>query len=302
MTPHRSRYRQGFTLLEALIALAVFGIVATIATTGVVDALRVQATNEAATSAQAKLRRVTEVFTQELRSAVLGGVTDSPYESGAHQISFLLLDGGAGYQVLPHDSGNNNSFKNATNVEIASGATLAEVRADLDDSEVLMVNANGDAVILDITNVQQNGGSSSARFRLAHPACANTIDFTNNTLIMSVRSLGLSYDTATGDLFQRVGGGAAVPLAFELDDVALEYVYRSEDGDLHVFDAPLVEDGAPARESSVDGEAVTLMRVQLTVAASELSFGGREVTRSYTGQVELSSNPSFQINRVVDCG
>ena len=260
-----------------------------------------QATNEAATSAQAKLRRVTEVFTQELRSAVLGGVTNSPYTSGAHQISFLLLDGGAGYQALPHDSGNNASFKNANNVVIAAGGTLAEVRADLNESEVLMVNANGDAVILYITGVEQNGGPGSARFRLNHPACANTIDYTNNTLIMSVKSLGLSYDSASGDLMQRVGSAAAVPLAFDLDEVGLEYVYREVDGDLHVLDAPLVVDGAPARDSTIGGEAVSLMRVQLTGAATERSFGGREVSRSYTGQVELSSNPSFQINRVVAC-
>lgn len=292
---------QGLTLIEVLVALLVFGAVATIATTGVVNVLQVQATNEAATSAQAKLRRVTEVFTQELRSAVLGGVTDLPYESDANQISFLLLDGGAGYQVLPHDSGRNDSFKQAANVTITAGGTRAEVTGDLEGSDVLMVNAHGDAVILPITDVQQNGGPSSSTFRLAHPSCANTIDYTPNTLIMSVRSLGISFDPSSGTLYQRVGAGSPVPLAFDMDGVDLEYVYQEADGTPHVLTEPLRENGVPARESQIGGEDVTLARVQVTVSASERSFGGREVNRSYTGQVEMSSNPSFRIEKVVPC-
>lgn len=291
----------GLTLIETLVALLVFGIVATIATTGVVNVLRVQSVNEAATSAQAKLRRVTEVFTQELRSAVLGGVTNSPYTSNGTQISFLLLDGGAGYQVLPHDSGNNSSFVNANNVDISSGSSLSDVRGDLQDSEVLMINDNGDAVLLDITTVTKSGGSGSTKFNLVHPACANTIDFTRNTLIMSVKSLGLSFDATSGDLFQRVGSGDPVPLAFDLEDLVLEYVYQEADGTPHSLATPLQEDGSPARESQIGGEPVTLARVQMTVSAAESSSGGNQVERSYAGQVEMSSNPSFQINKVVDC-
>lgn len=292
---------KGLTLLEVLVALTVFASVAFIATSGVINSLRAQATNEAATSAQAKLRRITEVFTQELRSAVLGGVTNFPYPSGGSQISFLLLDGGAGYQVLPHDSGNNDSFKNANNVEIIAGGTLAQIRADLENSEVLMVNGNGDAVILPVTVVQQNGPSSSPRFRLMHPACSNTIDYTPNTLIMSVRSLGLSYDPDSGDLYQRGRTGAPVPLAFDLEELKLEYVYQEGDGTVHVFDQPLLVDGAPVREAQLGGQTVRLARVQLTVAATELTMGGREVRRSYTGQVEMSFNESFRIDKVVPC-
>lgn len=293
------RRRSGMTLLETLVALLVFGVVATIATAGVVNALRVQAVNEAATSAQAKLRRITEVFTQELRSAVLGGVTNAPYASGSSQISFLLLDGGAGYQVQPHDSGNNQSFVNATNVLVSAAGTLQEVRADLQSSQVLMVNANGDAVLLDITNVTERGPNTGI-FNLVHPACPNTIDYTPNTLIMSVRSVGFALD-ADGTMYQRTGSAARLPLAFDLDGLELEYVYQEDDGTPHVLDAPLTDSGAPARRSTIGGAPVTLARVQLTVAAGELGTAGRTVSRSYTGQVEMASNPSFEIARVVDC-
>lgn len=292
----------GLTLLEVLVALTVFAAVAAIATSGVVNALRVQATNEAATSAQAKLRRITEVFTQELRSAVLGGVSNAPYVSGPDQISFLLLDGGAGYQVLPHDSGNNDSFKVSNNVEIATAGPLASVRASLEGKSVLMVNGNGDAVILPITTVSQIGGSSSNRFRLVHPTCSNTIDYTgSNTLIMAVKTLGLSFDADSGDLYQSTGTGSPVPLAFDLDELKLEYVYQEADGTAHVLPTPLLVNGTPAREAQLAGTPVTLARVQLTVAASELTTGGRELSRSYTGLVEMASNPSFNISKVVPC-
>lgn len=164
-----------------------------------------------------------------------------------------------------------------------------------------MINDKGDAVLLYITNVSKTGGSSSTKFNLVHPACDNTIDFTRNTLIMSVRSLGLSYDVGTGDLFQRVGTGEPVPLAFDLDDLSLEYVYQEADGTPHRLNAPLLEDGAPASESTISGTPVTLARVQMTVAATERASGNREIGRSYTGQVEMSSNPSFKISKVVDC-
>lgn len=293
------RRNSGLTLIETLIALFIFGIVATIATTGVVNALRVQATNEAAASAQAKLRRITEVFTQELRSAVLGGVTNHPYTSGTTQISFVLLDGGAGYQVLPHDSGNNNSFVNSANVQILAAEPLSQVRAELDDSEVLMVNGNGDAVILNITNVTERGSGKNT-FNLVHPACDNTIDFTTNTLIMKVRSVGLTLG-ADGSLYQREGSGDELPMAFDLDGLRLDYVYQESDGTPHVLSEPETEAGVPVRDSTIGGSPVTLARVQMTVSASEPSFGGRLVERSYTGQVEMATNRSFQIKRVVPC-
>src|SRR5690606_17110828 len=116
------RKSSGLSLIEVLIALFVLGIVAAIATTGVINGLRVQSVNEASTAVQAKLRRITEVFTQELRSAVLGGVTNQPYDSGSASISFLLLDGGAGYQVIDH-TGN---FQDSNTKRIVAPAATAE--------------------------------------------------------------------------------------------------------------------------------------------------------------------------------
>ena len=107
-TDMRSRISNGFTLVEALIALAILGLVLGIAFAAISQGLRVQSGQEAATATQARLRRITEVFTQEIRSAVLGAVSNTPYTSGANSISFMLLDGGAGFQVTTIDAASNN--------------------------------------------------------------------------------------------------------------------------------------------------------------------------------------------------
>lgn len=284
---------RGLTLLEVLIALGVFGIVAAIATAGVGNVLRVQAVNEAATSTQAKLRRVTEVFTQELRSAVLGGITNDPYTSSNSEISFLLLDGGAGYQVTT-----DTSFSSKTYVNIAAPGTLTEIRNALDGKQILMVNNNGEAVVMKVSSISTATGG----FTLTHSACRNTIAFTPNTLILAVRSLGLSYDSGDDVLYQRDGGGAAVPLAFDMTGLSLEYVYQAGDGTPYIETTPLTNSGQPVRNGAIDSTPVTLARVQLTVSAEEPTGRGNMLQRSYTGQVELATNHSFQINKVVPCG
>jgi len=68
---------RGFTLIETLIALAIFMILIGMVFQTTTRYLQVRAEQDAATTAQAKLRRIVEVFTQDLRSAVLGAITDA---------------------------------------------------------------------------------------------------------------------------------------------------------------------------------------------------------------------------------
>jgi len=289
------RKSDGLTLLEILIALFVFGIVAAIATSGVTSSLRVQAINEAASSAQAKLRRITEVFTQELRSAVLGGVTNQPYAANSSQISFLLLDGGAGYQVI-HKSG---TFTTQNFTDLAPTGAIGDV-SYLNGREILLVNSSGEAVVMRVTGVATNSSNGNS-YRLTHSACLNTIAFTPNTLILSVRSLGVSYNAGDSTLYQREGSGSALPVAFDMDGFLLEYVYQEADGTPHVEAQPILQGGVPSRTGVIGGAPVTLARVQMTVSTSEARGGGNDLVRSYMGQVEMATNPSFQINRVVIC-
>jgi len=139
--------RRGFTLVELLLALAILATLLAVAYGGVIQFMQSRSDLEAAINAQAKLRRIVEVFTQDLRSAVFGGLSATPYPSGNASVSFALIEGGAGYPVLPHDSGDNQSFKRATEVKIV---VLAEALSDVGiapGDEVLMVNNLGDGAI-----------------------------------------------------------------------------------------------------------------------------------------------------------
>src|SRR5690554_5781419 len=100
----RSHSGRGMTLVELLVALAVFSIVLVIAYAAINGSLRIQSDQEAATTTQGKLRRIIEVVSQDLRSSVFGSITDAPYSSNQNQVSFMMLTGGAGYTVVPPNS------------------------------------------------------------------------------------------------------------------------------------------------------------------------------------------------------
>jgi prepilin-type N-terminal cleavage/methylation domain-containing protein len=165
------RPRRGFTLIEVLVAMAIFATVLALVSAGIVQALRLQALNEANTTLQAKLRRVTEVISQDLRSAVFGGVLAEPYASNATAISFALAAGGVGYQVLP---GGGGSFPNRNNLVAVVPVTSA-AETNLQGRRALMVNADGEAIEFTVTNVVQLGGANSQRYNVVHAGCNNTI-------------------------------------------------------------------------------------------------------------------------------
>jgi prepilin-type N-terminal cleavage/methylation domain-containing protein len=290
----------GITLVELLIALAILAIIVGLSSSGIINGLRVQSVNEAATATQAKLRRINEVVTQELRSAVLGALSNTPYPSGGNSVSFVMLDGGAGYQVLPHDSGQNNSFVIARNLSIHADAASPD-DLDLVGRPALIVNNAGQATIFDVTNVQRNGPVANAEFRVVHPACGNTIDYTPNTLLFQVRTIGFRFDPDSGTLYSRESGGSEVPLAFDLERFDLEYVYLADDGTLTVRNEPFRDaGGTPLKRAVVAGRAHTLQRLNVVLAAATPSSQG-EISRTYAGQVEMTNNDNFAISAVVPC-
>ena len=288
----------GFTMIELLIALGILATVIAIVSTSISATLNAHRTSEDITSSQAKLRRITEVFSQELREAVLGGISNQPYASAANSISFSLLDGGAGYPVLPHDSGNNNSFKNAANVKIIAPVADAD-ELELEGGQALMVNASGDAIIFDVNNTQKVGGATSVEVNVVHPGCANTIDYTANTLLFKVRTVGYEYNADSNTLYSKEGNGAQRPMAFNLGNFQIEYIYMKSDSTPIVRSTPLVdENNAPIREGVVNGDSVILKRLQLVLGTEK---GNGFAERTYTSQVDLSGDQSFNIQKVITC-
>ena len=289
----------GVTLLEAIVSLAIFGLVVGMATLGVTGALRAQNLNEAIVSSQSRLRRVSEVFSQDLRSTVLGGVLNVPYVSNDHQVSFVTLEGGAGDPVVPHDRGGDSSFEKADNLDLVWGDARTDPVSALDGRHILLVNGQGQAIVLKVTSVQLQG---SGTYNVVHAGCANTIAYTpGRTVTMEARPVGYRFDASSGTLFMTEGSGPEVPVAFHLRSVAIRYVYVTDGGRALVRTVPLTDaSGAPVRRGTIGADHVTLQRIGLVVSASE-GAEGRGVERTVSSDVAVVARGTLVIDRVTAC-
>jgi len=286
--------QQGLSLLELIIALAILVIVLGLASAGVILALRAQSGQEAVTSSQAKLRRVNEAVLQELRGAVLGGVTSTPIVSGPNSVSFTVMDGGAGYAV-----------QGLTNSQVTVIAPNNLETDDFAGTQILLVNNLGEARVLDVTNAAGGGGNNV--FNLNHATCRIPFPSTDDILMFKVRTVGFRYDGPERTLYQQVGNGGELPLAYNMARFDVSYVYQRDDNSTYINNPipDLDGDNQPDRKGDIGGAAVQLARLNITLGTTAPSFGGRTVSRQYTGQLELlnnANNESFRaVSRVVPC-
>lgn len=261
----------GFTLLETLLSLALLLLMLGLAYGGIQQFMRSRSYQDAATSVQAKLRRVMEVFTQDLRSSVFGAIIDEPYSSGEHAVSFALLgkrkadgeiESQPGYKVYAAAP---STWKHARFTTIVSPALPDLGRGD----HVLLVNQEKKAVILKLTAPPVPSGMG--RWTLMHADCTNTLNYSPNTLLFPVILYGIRYDADRKELLLNEDGNEA-PLAFDIEDFKVEYL--------------------PDRASPE--------RLRLTIAANQ-TIRNRTITRSYTGVVDLYNNATFDIEEVETC-
>lgn len=287
-----SRRSPGFTLTELLIALAVFAVVMLVAYAAIGGSLRVQSDQEAATTAQGKLRRVMEVLTQDLRSAVFGSITSDPYIAAGDQVSFMMLSGGAGYTVLPVSSPGTFPDERALRVQMPDASDLAGREV------VLINNSSGLGVVLPVASVQNEG---DGQWKISS-TCRNTIAYEpNNMLLFEINTVGLRYDSEEQTIMLRESGGDEVPFAFGLSEFRIEYIYSLQDGDMSVRNAPYMgANGAPVRTYNDAGEMKSLQRVQF-LAGTEATSGGKVRPHVYSGQVELSRAEHFKVEEIIPC-
>jgi prepilin-type N-terminal cleavage/methylation domain-containing protein len=280
--------QRAFTLIEILIALAIFGILIAIASGAIVQYLRVQSDQEAVTSAQARLRRVTELVSQEMRSAVFGSIiaddADNNYDSDKDSISFLLLEGGAGYPVL----GNATNFSTSASLSISSSAADNAALGIATGDELLMINPSSGALLFRAGTMAKNGSTWS----IAHVGtCKNTIAYTPNTLLFKVRTFAVRHDPTNNILFAREGG-AEQTLAWNISDFRIDYVYQKG----AVTDINPV--GYPAKEIVASG--FKLQRLQIVAGTGELSRG-KTIKRTYSSQIELADDNIVNIGGLTVC-
>lgn len=269
----------GLTLVEMLVALAILGLVIALTSGGIVQSLMVNRLQEEATNTQSKMRRVTEVITQELRSAVLGGITNFPIASTDRSISFALLSGDGGVTVLPRPG---ESWWNSNNTLVY--ASDPSVLQDLVGHPAVMINGQGQALIIpEITGVP---GTND---RVNHNNCEISIPYDPATRLYSARALTFQYVPDDQVLYQIVldsSGAQSVPFAFDLADFAIAYEYSSVD-DKVVLSAPYQDENGNAQPTyeAADGTTYELSRIRVTLATAD---EGGSVGRSYVSYVELT--------------
>jgi prepilin-type N-terminal cleavage/methylation domain-containing protein len=269
--------KQGFTLVEMLIALGILGIVLGMASSAIVQYLGIQSDQEATTSAQARLRRTTELVSQELRSAILGAVTNQPYTSNNQQLSVALLDGSAGYPATTL-TGTTTQF-----ISTATTATLGLAANNL----VLIVGSNGLAALRTVTTVSN---PSTNTWQLTHAAC--TLPVLNDPLLFKVKTLGYRRNTANNQLVSTEAGVESA-VAFNITGFNVDYIYTAGGA------SQVNPVGFPARSVVVGGSTFTLDRLQVTMTAQELSRG-KTITRTYSNQIDLADASRFA--QAVDAG
>jgi type II secretory pathway pseudopilin PulG len=266
--------RAGFSVIEMLLAFVIFSIVIALASAAIVQYLHLQSDQEAITSAQARLRRVSELMTQELRGAVLGGVINQPYSSTTQQLSAALLGGGAGYQVANLD-GSKTEF-------IAVASSTSELGLANND-RVMLVGTNGQAVLRKVGGLHNEGASL---WRINHSGCTFPLTLADKPLMFQVRTLGYRYDAASKTLYASENG-AEQPVAFNINSFRIDYVYSDASGDIK-----LNPSGFPNRGVTVAGTVYNLTRLQLALSTQEMSRG-KAIERSYSAQIELADSSGY---------
>lgn len=275
---NQARRVRGMTLLEMLIALVILSVVLLITTTTIVMGLRVNRVQEDATSSQAKLRRIVEVQTQELRGAVMGAISDYPVTSGPRAVSFGLLAGDGGLEVEDRPG---VSWGTANNTFVYSSDP--SVLDDFVGGPALMVNGNGESLLIPMIT------GAPAADRLNHNGCKISIPYTQNTRLFRVSALGMRYDPDDRTLYQvelapDTGEIVEIPVAFDLTDTSFRYEYQSPSS-VQILDSPRRDaSGRPQIEYDDGGETYELARLQLVLATE--AGEGRGV-REYVSYVEM---------------
>lgn len=276
--------RAGLSLIEVLIALAILGLVMALAYGAIIGSVGTQARQEASVTAQAKLRRIVEVLSQDVRSAVFGSLLDQPYFTDGGQVSFMLLTGGAGYALDKYPL-------NQPSVTVIGGTV-----ANLTGRSVLVVNQQGKGQLLRVTGVSTGAGKRTLTFN-----CSVNVAHTANTLLFEVDTLGISYDEAADLISVRMDSSAEeAPLAFDISEFRIEYVYTADGRDPIVRSTPNRVSGAISQNLQISGVTYNLKRLQLVIGTDARS---REGTRRFmnTAQIDIAAGGDYALKELSSC-
>ncbi len=273
------RRKHAFTLIEMVLSLAILTLIVGVTATLLQQTLLFQAQQEATTAAQAKLRRIMEVVSQDLRGAVFGHIANTPYPSQTNAVSFLVAEGGTAYPVFNTDS----SFPTARLATFVSSGSASDLAIAV-NGRVLMVNRDNQGVILPVTAIAQGSGN----LWIVSFGCQNTINYTEGTVVYPIREVGYQYNPTSRNLLYSENGNSQVA-SFNLSSFLIDYVYLSNTGSTSINPSGYNVEGIIQGSYSAGATSYTLQRLQIRLQTQERGFAGRLVTRSYSTQIELPS-------------
>jgi prepilin-type N-terminal cleavage/methylation domain-containing protein len=287
--------RHGFTALELLIAMAILGIVLVLASQGIITGLNAKRSQENVIAAQEKTRRVSQVISQDVRGSIFGALVNTPYVSGTKNVSFLLLDGGAGYNVT----------SNTTNGYIISSNATNASSLGLSGGKVLVVSQDGKAFLYSVTSVSGSGN----QYTVSYTGCSNAIAVNGDTLMFRVSTVGFRWDAATNTIFRQVNNNPEEAVAFDVvsqsgnNQYDVDYIYEAADGSIDNQPAPYKNPaGVPLTKNSKNGKTYTLARLQFGIGVQATGFNRQQSKKDITTTIELKEDITNQRFRSIQEG
>ncbi len=251
----------GYSMVEMLVATAILGIVLAMASQGIVLSLKFHRNQQAVVTAQSKLRQVNAAISQELRSSALGGISDFPVVSNSQGISFMLLDGGTGYQVT--------NASNTTLDFIADASDTSELGIAA-QPEFLLVDSKGNAVVIAYSTSTNLSSSGSNVFKLNYKNCADMLTG-GDLLLFPMQAVGFRYDASDKVLYRVDGTNTEFPLAFDLSSFVINPI--------------------------LNAAATETIRLDIRSTAEYLTVGGQTKEKTASGQIDLPQSDSSSFNR-----
>lgn len=294
----------GFTLLELIMALAVFTVVMALSQGATVQGVQFQRAHEINSNVQNRVRRITEVLSQDIRTSALGMVIASPYGSTSTSISYAQLSGGADYPV---------TAVSGTKFRIVSATSPTEINNN-DYLVLIDKRQSGVAVVSRVASTGAPTLISTNTYEIT-TTCTNLASsgftLSPDTAMFLVNLQGYSFDSTNRKLvYMQKGDAAATDVAYSIDDFRADYIYTSSVNntitgtDLRNPSGYMSSGQVLDSFSTTSGSTTTvyiLNRIQITITSSETA-GGRTVRNTNNAHIDLINNNYYQPGTVNECG
>lgn len=296
----------GFSMLELVMALAIFSVAMLIAQGVTVQGLQLQTNSESNSIVLNRTRRVAEVMTQDIRTSALGMVVNLPYSSDSNSVSYAQLAGGAGYAV---------TAVSGSTFQVASNGTPPGV----DNNDYLVLVDRRKAGVAVIARIGSSGApalvSGTTNTYSVSTTCSNLavsgFSPTTETSMFLVNLQGYAFDSTNNKItYRQWGDSGDTDVAYGVSDMKLDYIYTSSDNsgnsasELRNPSGYLSNGSVLVSFTVTSGTLITtytLSRVQVTITSKDTS-SGKEKQSTTTSQIDLINNNYFQPGTVTTCG